>query len=49
MEKRAYGAFKVDSRFYDIGTPERLKEFEDFVTSERREGRLHGREPEGVR
>lgn len=49
MERRAYGAFKVDSRFYDIGTPERLKEFEDFVVSERREGRLHGREPEGVR
>lgn len=48
IAKRTYGAFKVDSRFYDIGTTERLKEFEEFVMTERREGRLHGREPEGV-
>ena len=49
ISKRTYGGFKVDSRFYDIGTPERLKEFEEFVAHERQAGRLHGREPEGVR
>lgn len=49
IAKRTYGAFRVDARFYDIGTPERLREFEDFVRSERAAGRLHGREPEGVR
>lgn len=49
IEKRAFGAFKVDARFYDIGTEQRLKEFEDFVRSECAAGRLHGREPEGVR
>ena len=49
IAKRTYGGFKVDARFYDIGTPERLKEFEEFVKREVRQGRLHGREPEGVR
>lgn len=49
IAKRTYGGFKVDARFYDIGTPERLKEFEEFVQNERAAGRLHGREPEGVR
>ncbi|CAN5438099.1 nucleotidyltransferase family protein [soil metagenome] len=49
IEKRTFGAFKVDSRFFDIGTAQRLKEFEDFVRSECAAGRLHGREPEGVR
>jgi NDP-sugar pyrophosphorylase family protein len=49
IAKRTYGGFKVDARFYDIGTPDRLNEFEDFVKREVRQGRLHGREPEGVR
>lgn len=48
IAKRTYGAFAVGERFYDIGTPERLKEFEDYVARERAAGRLHGREPEGV-
>ncbi len=30
LEKGLSG-FEVESRFYDIGTPERIKEFEDFV------------------
>lgn len=49
IKKHTYGGFEVHERFYDIGTPERLKEFEDFVIRERSQGRLHGREPEGVR
>jgi MurNAc alpha-1-phosphate uridylyltransferase len=49
IPKHTYGGFEVVQRFYDIGTSERLKEFEDFVVSERQAGRLHGREPEGVR
>lgn len=48
MAARSYGAFPVASRFYDIGTPERLREFEVFVAAEVAAGRLHGREPEGV-
>ena len=48
IAKKTYGGFRVDARFYDIGTPERLREFEDFVMSERSAGRLHGRDPEGV-
>ena len=48
IPKKTYGGFRVDARFYDIGTPERLKEFENFVVSERSAGRLHGRDPEGV-
>jgi NDP-sugar pyrophosphorylase family protein len=48
ISKRSYGAFPVASRFYDIGTPERLREFEVFVAAEVAAGRLHGREPEGV-
>lgn len=48
MSSHRYGAFAVDSRFYDIGTPTRLKEFEDFVSTEQKAGRLHGREPEGA-
>lgn len=48
ISKRTYGAFPVEDRFYDIGTVERLKDFEEFVGRERAEGRLHGREPEGV-
>lgn len=49
IARRTLGAFAVDARFYDIGTTERLKEFEEFVTTEKAAGRLHGREPEGVR
>lgn len=48
IAKKTYGGFGVDARFYDIGTPERLREFEDFIVSERSAGRLHGRDPEGV-
>lgn len=48
MAARSYGAFPVANRFYDIGTPERLKEFEEFVATETAAGRLHGREPEGA-
>jgi len=46
-EKRC-GAFAVNSRFYDIGTVERLAEFESFVQSELAAGRWTGSEPEGV-
>lgn len=49
IAKRSYGAFAVNARFYDIGTLDRLHEFEEFVRQERAAGRLHGREPEGVR
>jgi NDP-sugar pyrophosphorylase family protein len=49
IAKRTYGGFTVDQRFYDIGTTERLQEFENYVHNERKAGRLHGREPEGVR
>ncbi len=49
IPKHTFGGFEVMQRFYDIGTSERLKEFEDFVVGERSSGRLHGREPEGVR
>ena len=31
IEQKAFGAFPVKERFYDIGTPERLKEFEEKV------------------
>jgi NDP-sugar pyrophosphorylase family protein len=31
IAKRMLGAFPVTERFYDIGTPERLKEFEEHV------------------
>ncbi len=31
IQRRALGAFAVNERFYDIGTPERLKEFEEKV------------------
>lgn len=48
IEKRLYGAFAVDQRFYDIGTKERLAEFETYVRTETAAGRLQGREPEGV-
>ena len=48
ITNRTYGAFAVESRFYDIGTPERLLEFESFVSEERHSGRLHGNEPKGV-
>lgn len=45
---RRCGAFAVDARFYDIGTVDRLAEFETFVKSELAAGRWTGREPEGV-
>ena len=48
IDKRAYGAFAVERRFYDIGTPERLVEFESFVRDELRAGRFSGQGPEGV-
>lgn len=48
ISKRRYGAFSVDQRFFDIGTPERLAEFEDFVRSERAAGRLRGQGPIGA-
>lgn len=48
IEKRAYGAFAVDRRFYDIGKPERLVEFESFVRDELQAGRFSGQGPEGV-
>lgn len=48
MAVRTYGAFAVDSRFYDIGTPQRLEEFESFVKTEQTAGRFHGQEPKGA-
>lgn len=48
MAIRTYGAFAVDSRFYDIGTPQRLEEFENFVKAEQAVGRFHGQEPKGA-
>lgn len=48
IAKKSYGAYRVDARFYDIGTSERLREFEEFVVRERAHGRLHGYEPGGV-
>lgn len=45
---RRFGTFAVDARFYDIGTVERLAEFEAFVSSELAAGRWTGQEPEGV-
>jgi NDP-sugar pyrophosphorylase family protein len=44
---RQLGAFVVRDRFYDIGTPERLAEFEAYVRAESARGRFTGREPEG--
>lgn len=44
---RQLGAFVVRERFYDIGTPERLAEFEAYVRAESARGRFSGREPEG--
>lgn len=35
IQAKKLGAFPVTQRFYDIGTPERLKEFENVVRGER--------------
>ena len=48
MSLRTYGAFSVDSRFFDIGTPQRLEEFENYVDAEQAAGRFHGQEPKGA-
>lgn len=42
IEKRTYGAYAVNARFYDIGTVERLQEFEKFVRDERHPSSVKG-------